>query len=77
MIFKQEMDLEMIRYRIQSIEPDNKHESPLQMLITIIDTKDRGYLNKEKLSDFLVEKSNYFASEREIGHIMSRFDQKK
>ena len=73
-MIKFEMDLEMIRFRISSIEVDTNQDLPLDQLFKQLDVKRRGFITKKQISDFLIENSNYFASERELKYIMARLD---
>lgn len=68
------MDLEMIRYRLQSIDHEPFENAPLERLFSELDIKERGYLNKERISDYLIQKNINFEGDRELGYVLSRFD---
>jgi Ca2+-binding EF-hand superfamily protein len=44
------------------------------MLFKHLDIKNRGYISKARLSEYMIDKANYFATERELSHIALRFD---
>ena len=67
-------DLRNCIFNIGLEEASLAWQSTLQILFETVDTKQKGSISKSRLQNLLIEKAEYFASQRETNSLFNRFD---